>query len=102
MEKLGDVLRSAREAKGFTLEEVEEATKIRQKYLKALEEGDYSSLPGRAYALGFARSYARYLGLDIKEITELFKQEYPQEEGKMVWEVKKTSPAPTEGRSRQW
>ncbi|WP_406678481.1 helix-turn-helix domain-containing protein [Moorella sp. ACPs] len=80
MEKVGEVLRSARQAKGLSLREVEEATKIRLRYLEALENGEYNQLPGRVYALGFVRSYARYLGLDVQAVVQQFKQEYPTEE----------------------
>ncbi|MEW8959766.1 MAG: RodZ domain-containing protein [Moorella sp. (in: firmicutes)] len=80
VEKVGDLLHSAREAKGISLREAEEATKIRLRYLEALEKGDYALLPGRVYALGFLRSYARYLGLDVQAVVEQFKREYPATE----------------------
>ncbi|NLW07820.1 MAG: helix-turn-helix domain-containing protein, partial [Clostridia bacterium] len=80
MEKIGTILRNARLDKGISLREVEEATKIRLRYLEALENGEFEQLPGRVYALGFLRSYARFLGLDVKELTERFKAEFPAEE----------------------
>lgn len=64
MRELGRILRTKREAIGYDLDEIEEKTKIRKRYLIALEEGDWSSLPGRVYARGFVRSYADVLGLD--------------------------------------
>lgn len=62
--KLGETLREAREAKGVTLHQAEAVTRVRGKYLMALEDGDWSSLPEPLYVKGFIRSYARYLGLD--------------------------------------
>lgn len=65
---IGESLRSTREAKGISLEQAEEDTKIRKKYLQALEDGDYDVIPGRVYAKGFLRNYANYLGLNQEEV----------------------------------
>ncbi len=73
MGSIGETLRSAREAKGINLQQAEEDTKIRKKYLQALEEEDYERLPGRVYAKGFLRNYAKYLGLNQEEILMEFK-----------------------------
>jgi hypothetical protein len=67
---VGDRLRDAREAKGVDLFRVERDTKIRSKFLAALEDGDYADLPGDVYARGFLRNYASYLGLDADEVEE--------------------------------
>ncbi|KJR49593.1 Transcriptional regulator [Desulfosporosinus sp. I2] len=72
MDKVVLQLRKAREAKGMELKEVEEITKIRSKYLKALEERDYCALPGGVYTVGFLRSYARFLDLDADSIVNAF------------------------------
>jgi cytoskeletal protein RodZ len=61
---LGNKLKQAREARGIPLSEVEWATKIKAAYLEALEEEDYSAIPGAVYIRGFLRAYATYLGLD--------------------------------------
>ncbi|WP_424658893.1 helix-turn-helix domain-containing protein [Desulfofundulus sp.] len=58
------MLREARHARGLSLEQVEAETKIRRKYLEALEEEAFDVLPGRVYVRGFLRNYARFLGLD--------------------------------------
>lgn len=65
---IGESLRSTREAKGISLEQAEEDTKIRKRYLQALEDGEYDVIPGRVYAKGFLRNYATYLGLDQEEV----------------------------------
>jgi cytoskeletal protein RodZ len=72
MTQLGQMLRDARESKGISLAEAEEATRIRRKYLQALEEADYDVLPPSVYSRGFLRSYATYLGLDPKEALAAF------------------------------
>lgn len=61
---IGATLRKARQDAGVTLDAVEEETKIRKRYLTALEREDYSDLPSAMYARGFLKTYANYLGLD--------------------------------------
>lgn len=78
--EIGSILRQAREAKGLTLEQVEEETKIRLRYLAALEEENFALLPGRFFARSFLRTYARYLGLDAETLVARFEDLYPQEE----------------------
>jgi cytoskeletal protein RodZ len=62
--EIGNSLREARERQGLGYPEIELATKIRAKYIRALEEEDFTAIPGDAYIRGFLRSYAEYLGLD--------------------------------------
>jgi len=73
--KLGEVLRTAREAKGVDLTRVERETKIRERYLSALERGDYRDLPGSVYTKGFLRNYGTYLGLDPEYLIDLYRLE---------------------------
>lgn len=61
-------MRRARELAGLDLAELAATTRIPVRSLQALEEGNYSALAARTYATGFARSYARAVGLDEKEI----------------------------------
>lgn len=75
MDKVAQLLRSVREAKGVTLREVEEVTKIRCKYLLALEEEDYRNLPDWVYTAGFLRSYARFLDLDAECLVNALREE---------------------------
>jgi cytoskeleton protein RodZ len=75
MSELARVLSEARAAKGATLAEVEAGTRIRQKYIEALESGSFADLPRGAVARGFLRSYADYLGLDPDEVLQLYSQE---------------------------
>ena len=63
-ETTGDRLRHAREAAGQQRADIAARTRISERHLAALEEGRYGDLPGRTYAFGFARTYARAVGLD--------------------------------------
>lgn len=72
MPTMGEVLREARYRRNVSLEEAEAYTKIRKKYLVALEEDDYSELPAPVYARGFLQIYAEYLGVDPLFTDKLF------------------------------
>lgn len=76
MDELGHILREARETKGLTLQEAQEATRINTRYLGALENGDYNSLPTPVHVRGFLRNYARFLGLDPQPLLDRY--EYGQ------------------------
>lgn len=75
LETVGQDLRAARLRRGDDLASVSRALKIRKDHLEALEEDRFDQLPGRAYAIGFIRSYADYLGLDPVQSVERFKLE---------------------------
>ena len=64
MFEIGNSLREARVRRGVELAQAEQATKIRSKYLRALEEEHFELLPSETYVKGFLRTYAEYLGLD--------------------------------------
>ena len=68
--QIGPVLRERREAMGVTLAEAEVATRIRQKYLAALESDEWNLLPGEVVGRGFLRNYSTYLGLEPTEMIE--------------------------------
>ena len=72
---LPDWLAAARERKGVDLLRAERDTKIRARYLAALERGDYRELPGAVYTKGFLRNYAIYLGLDPEEVLRQWRRE---------------------------
>lgn len=74
MEGLGQKLKEARESRGLTLRDVEEATKIRKKYLQALENENFDVIPGRTYAKGFLKNYSKFLDLDTQEMLEGFEE----------------------------
>jgi len=73
--ELAQRMRDARAARGVTLDEAEQATKIRRRYLEAIEAGDFAQLPDGPPGRGFVRNYARYLGLDPQAVIGLFEAE---------------------------
>jgi cytoskeletal protein RodZ len=64
MDELGTILQETREARNLTLEDVAQVTRIRVRYLEALEEGRYDVLPTPVHVRGFLRNYAIFLNLD--------------------------------------
>ena len=71
---LGEFLRTERELRGITIEQVASATKVGVRTLHALEADHYSELPAKPYIRGFVTSYCRFIGLDPKEIRSRFDQ----------------------------
>jgi cytoskeleton protein RodZ len=78
--EVGQTLRSARTSRGIELDDVEQATKIRVKYLQAMEDDRWDELPGAAYARGFLATYARYLDLDDRALVAEYKRLYEGDE----------------------
>jgi cytoskeletal protein RodZ len=78
--EIGNSLREARLRQGYELPRVEADTKIRAKYLKALEEEHFEVLPGDTYVKGFLRTYAEYLGLDGQLYVDEFNSRFTREE----------------------
>ena len=76
MFEIGNSLREARLRQGLDFPEIEQATKIRGKYLRALEEEQFEMLPAQTYVKGFLRSYADYLGLDGQLYVDEFNSRY--------------------------
>lgn len=72
---IGATLRETRNRRKLDLSEVEAAIKIRVRYLRAMENEEWDALPGDAYARGFIRTYANYLGLDGERLAEDFGRE---------------------------
>ena len=73
---VGGKLQAQRRKKKLTLEQAEEATKIRQKYLKAIESDNWSEFPSNIYVYGFVKKYAKFLELDEDEVVKNFKNEF--------------------------
>jgi cytoskeleton protein RodZ len=74
--EIGNSLREARVRQQLELSEVELATKIRTRYLRALEEESFEALPAQTYVKGFLRTYADYLGLDGQLYVDEFNSRY--------------------------
>jgi len=84
MVPVGQRLQRERIQKKLTIEDVAKATKIKAVFLAAIEKGEYTKLPSPAYAQGFVRNYASYLGLPKGEITALFKREFDEKKAYKV------------------
>ena len=80
MADIGDKLRSAREAKGLSIEDIEKATKIQGRYLTAIEQNDFDKLPGDFYVRAFIRQYAQIVGLDGKKLLSEYHEDIPKAE----------------------
>jgi cytoskeleton protein RodZ len=76
MPEIGETLREARMRRRIDMTEVETATKIRGKYLRALENEEWDLLPGPTFVKSFLRTYAEYLGLDARMLVEEYRQRY--------------------------
>lgn len=77
MSELGALLRKAREERGYTLDDIQELTKIRKRYLEAIESGDYRVLPGNFYVRAFVKNYSEAVGLDADEVLRYYQHEVP-------------------------
>jgi len=80
MKTVGEILKKTRLEKKLTLEEVEIATKIRKKFLQALEENNFSKLPSYSFGRGFLKNYAEFLGLSSRPILAIFKRDFDRPE----------------------
>lgn len=76
----GAMLRAAREASGQSRTEIAALTRIPERHLRAIEESRHADLPGRTYALGFSRTYARAVGLDPETVTRALRAEIDSSE----------------------
>lgn len=72
---IGQILRQNRKRKNISLERAEQETKIRLKYLLALEENKFNDFPAEVYALGFLSRYSDYLGLNTVQLIDIYKSE---------------------------
>lgn len=80
MESIGQKLKSVREEKGLSLDQVARDTHIAKRFVSSLEDEDYTAFPGDTYVVGFLRNYAEYLGLDVGELVSLYKNQKIQEQ----------------------
>ncbi|MDD4336078.1 MAG: helix-turn-helix domain-containing protein [Firmicutes bacterium] len=74
LNEIGVLLRGAREARGMSLADVSEITKIRSKYLDAIERGEFAMIPGEVYLKGFIRNYADCVGLDGGQVVARYNE----------------------------
>jgi transcriptional regulator with XRE-family HTH domain len=80
MESIGKKLKTAREEKGYSPDQVARDTNIARRFIVAMEEEDFAVFPGDTYLLGFLKNYADYLGLDSEKIVNLYRNMKIQEQ----------------------
>ena len=98
MFEIGNSLREARVRQQLELSEIELATKIRARYLRALEEESFEALPAQTYVKGFLRTYADYLGLDGQLYVDEYNSRFVVEGQEDAAPIARRPPA---GRSRR-
>lgn len=92
MFELGSSLRDARERKRLSFADLEAATKVRAKYLRALEDDDFATLPGPTYVKGFIRAYAEALGLDGQLYVDEYNSRFADGEDEVLIRPRRTPP----------
>ena len=80
LDNVGARLRRAREAAGLSAAQVAAETRISQRQIEAIETGNYAALPGRTYAIGFSRTYARAVGVNEVETAAAVREELAQQQ----------------------
>lgn len=84
MSELGSYLKQVREEKMITLDDLQRTTKIQKRYLVAIEEGNFDTLPGIFYARAFVKTYAEAIGLNADEVIATYKNELPNPQNEAV------------------
>lgn len=97
MIEIGNALREARNRQGLSIRDAEDATKIRSKYLQAMEQDDFEVLPGPTFVMGFLRTYSAYLGLDADAVVEEYRTAYAPH----ILDAHRLPNAPLRSRPRQ-
>lgn len=82
---VGEILKKKRIEKNLSLEQVEKATKIRVKFLEAIEEDNYKTLPPSTFIKGFIRNYGTFLGLDAERLLAIFRRQYDEKNSKITF-----------------
>ncbi|MER2174054.1 MAG: RodZ domain-containing protein [Carnobacterium sp.] len=77
LNEIGEKLKEARKAKGYTLDDLQQMTKIQKRYLIAIEEGNYDVMPGKFYARAFIKQYADTVGLNGDQLLEEYTDAVP-------------------------
>ncbi len=100
MRSVGDILKSARLKKDYSLKKIEKETKIKKEFIEAIENGEWGKLPEFAVVSGFVKNLSSFLGVDVKTACATLKRDYlpqklsinpkPDVGGKFVWTPKYT------------
>ncbi|WP_186321415.1 helix-turn-helix domain-containing protein [Bacillus sp. FJAT-22090] len=93
MTELGARLKEARIAKGYSIDDLQEITKIQKRYLAGIEEGNYTTMPGTFYVRAFIKQYAEAVGLNGDELLETYKTDLPTPSSEDVSKNMPTTPS---------
>lgn len=91
--ELGSRLKEARLSKGYSLDDLQEITKIQKRYLLGIEEGNYSIMPGSFYVRAFIKQYAEAVGLDPEELLSTYSNDVPGAQAEQVTQSMSQSPS---------
>lgn len=91
--ELGARLKEARLARGYSLDDLQEVTKIQKRYLIGIEEGNYSIMPGAFYVRAFIKQYAEAVGLDADQILTEYRKDVPEVQKEEVAQSFSQSPS---------
>lgn len=91
--ELGTRLKEARLAKGYSLEDLQEITKIQKRYLIGIEEGNYSIMPGSFYVRAFIKQYAEAVGLEAEQVLTEYRKDVPEMQREEVAQSFSKSPS---------
>lgn len=91
--ELGARLKEARLARGYSLDDLQEVTKIQKRYLMGIEEGNYSIMPGAFYVRAFIKQYAEAVGLDADQILTEYRKDVPEVQKEEVAQSFSQSPS---------
>jgi len=92
MESLGEKLKTTRNEKGLSLDQISKETNISIRYLEAMEMENFSVFPGEPYVIGFIRSYGSFLDLDVAKLISLYRALRIQEQPMPVDQLLKSPP----------
>ncbi|TGD25092.1 helix-turn-helix domain-containing protein [Companilactobacillus suantsaicola] len=82
MDEIGQKLRNARIKKGYTIDDLQQITKIQKRYLIAIEEGQFDHLPGDFYVRAFIKQYSDAVGISSDDLLEEYKADIPNSQPK--------------------
>ena len=94
MDEVGQKLRNARIKKGYTIDDLQQITKIQKRYLIAIEEGQFDHLPGDFYVRAFIKQYSDAVGISSDDLLEEYKSDIPNAQP-----TQETAPEETKTRS---
>lgn len=102
MNEIGEILKNARIEKGYTLDDLQQITKIQKRYLQAIEDGNTEILPGRFYTRAFVKQYADIVSLDGEALLEEHLTETSKEASEEFAESVNVAPTRTQGKEENF